>query len=311
MLIITEKFIFWAYSAIVLSMEKSTFKRININGLLKQTSPKIAPFIPKPVIRYLERLLHIEEINDFIESNYNDQPLEFVNKCIKYLNFNVVVENQERLNYIAAKRAIIVSNHPLGGTESLIMLDALKARNENLLMISQGIMEHIKPLWPLLISIPTEKNRKEIEDFREAFDTDKTIIMFPAGYCSRVLSNKVFFDYQWHPTFVKMAKRYNRCIIPIHISGQNSKKFYRLSALRRALKIKTSLETIYLPDEMFKQANSTVTLTVGDVIEAETLSEGSLSAFNISDRIRNYVYKLGLDKEVKFNLSDKAVLPLK
>jgi hypothetical protein len=141
-------------------MEKSTFKRININGLLKQTSPKIAPFIPKPVIRYLERLLHIEEINDFIESNYNDQPLEFVNKCIKYLNFNVVVENQERLNYIAAKRAIIVSNHPLGGTESLIMLDALKARNENLLMISQGIMEHIKPLWPLLISIPTEKNRK-------------------------------------------------------------------------------------------------------------------------------------------------------
>lgn len=292
-------------------MENSTFNRINIKGLLKEVSPKVAPFVPGFLIRYLERLLHVEEINDFVEANYNDQPLEFVEKCIKYLNFNVIIENKEKLSNLVNDRAIIVANHPLGGTESLIMLDALKEYNEDLLMISQGVMEHIKPLWPLLISTPKEKNRKDIEAFREAFDTDKTIIMFPAGYCSRILSNKTFFDYQWHQTFVKMAKRYNRSIIPIHISGANSKRFYRLSALRRALRIKTSVESIYLPDEMFKQANTTTTLTVGDTIDKETLAKEKSNAFIVTDKIRNYVYKLGLDKNTKFSFSDDVVLPLK
>ena len=176
-------------------------------------------------------------------------------------------------------------------------------------MVTKSVITALQPLEPILTPIPKRGLRSACEEFKHDFEGDYPIVMFPAGYCSRPLSSGHLFDFQWYPTFLKMARRTKRPIVPIHIDGENSQRFYRLSSLRRRLRIKTSLESLLLPDEMFHQRGKVVTLSVGQLIHPEQLSRET-SDWHWADVIRNYVYTLGNQSQLSFNPQAIPVLPL-
>lgn len=287
----------------------SGFTRIDIGNLLKSHFPKISPFVPRWTIRNLERLLHIGEINDFLEAHFQDDPREFVRQCVLYFELTGTVRGQQYLEDAASNRPVIVANHPLGGPESLVLMDVLASYAPEVRMVTKGIIGEIKPLQPLLVPIPKKHDRSSVERFKTAFASDHPIIIFPAGYCSRVLSNGEIFDFAWHPTFVKMARKFDRPVLPVHISGANSKKFYRISAWRRALHIKTSLESLYLPDEMYKQRGNSLVLTFGHPITPDALVH-DIPDNSLADRIRNHVFRLGKMPSACFDCDVEPLLPL-
>jgi putative hemolysin len=84
------------------------------------------------------------------------------------------------------------------------------------------------------------------------FNSDKAICIFPAGLVSRKQQG-VIKDLEWKRTFVTYAKTTGHPIIPIHIEGKLSRFFYGLHRLRTWLGIKTTLEMLYLADELYKQ----------------------------------------------------------
>ena len=283
--------------------------RVDIEKLLESQAPRLAPCIPRWVVRSLERLLHIEQINDFMEDHYDDEPMEFVHQCVAYFELKTEIENEDSLKQIDAKRPIIVANHPLGGPESLVLIDALSSYSRDISMVAKGIIGEIKPLKPILVPIPTRGDPASVSRFRDAFSGDAPVIIFPAGYCSRPLSNGILFDFGWHSTFVKMARKFDRPLLPIHISGANSKRFYRMSTWRRRLRIRTSLESILLPDEMYRQQGKTVRLTVGNMI-APKVFDATVSDSVWADRVRSHVYRLGSEHDTIFDPAAKPVLPL-
>ena len=57
-------------------MEKE--KRIDVKRLIESKNKKIASWLPKFVIRYLERIIHQKEINHYLEKYKN----EYVNNII-------------------------------------------------------------------------------------------------------------------------------------------------------------------------------------------------------------------------------------
>jgi len=285
------------------------FKPIVLEELITQHAPSFAPWVPKMVLNRLSSLLHLDEINTFLSEHFHDGPLEFVASVVEFLELKLKTQGQTSLKDIPTNRPIIVANHPLGGPESLVMMHAVGKIDPKVKMVSKAILGELKPLKPLLIPIPTWNQRALVGQYRQAFNSDMPIIMFPAGYCSRPLSNKVIFDLKWYSSFVRMARVYNRPILPVHIDGANSNKFYRLSSLRRALRIKVSFESLYLPDEMFKQRGKTITLSCGQLIEPNQLPS-DLSDDLLADRIRSYVYLLGQDNQRQFDATEASVLPL-
>ncbi|WP_422478118.1 hypothetical protein [Pleomorphochaeta sp. DL1XJH-081] len=286
------------------------FRRIELRALLQEHKGTIAKFVPRWLLMSLERLLHLQEINDLLEKHFGDDPLTFIRSVNELFQLSPVIHGKDRLVSSLDKRPIIVANHPLGGPESLVLMEVVGNVTNDVRMVAKEVLTALKPLAPVLTPIPNPKKRQSCAAFKRDFATDIPIIVFPAGYCSRPLSNGTLFDYQWYPTFVKMARRSGRPILPIHIDGENSKRFYRLSSLRRNLHVKTSLESLFLPDEMFRQRGKVITLTVGELIQTELLPQ-TKSDWHWADMIRNHVFALGSSLDMVFDPHATAILPLK
>lgn len=277
--------------------------------MLHSLAPRIAPLVPRWGIRKLERLLHVDQIKDFMEEYFNDKPLESASRRVEYCELSTKVVQKNNLAIVSSERPIIVANQPLGGPESLVLMDVLKQSTDNLSMVVKRIIGEVRPLEPLLVQMLARRDQMSSQVFRDVFAGDEPIIIFPAGYCSRPLSNGTLFDYAWHSTFVKMARRHRRPLLPIHISGFNSKRFYRLSALRRAVGLKVSLESILLPEEMYRQQGNTIRLVVGQAVGHKVFRHDTCDSV-WADRVRNHVYRLKEDPSTVFDPASPAVLPL-
>ena len=84
-------------------------------------------------------------------------------------------------------------------------------------------------------------------------------------------------DPAWRASFVRLAERYDRTIIPLYVGGSLSDRFYRAAWLRKALGVKFNFEMLLLADEMFRQRGRSFRIRVGEPIPAEELAScGSL-----------------------------------
>lgn len=92
-----------------------------------------------------------------------------------------------------------------------------------------------------------------------------------------------------------------RDIIPCHIDGHNSNRFYNISNLRNTLGIKSNIEMLLLVDEMYKQKNKNLTITFGRPIPFSIFSK-SFSDVEWAQRVKNHVYDLEKDPSIEFTV---------
>ncbi|MFM8513936.1 MAG: glycerol acyltransferase, partial [Bacteroidota bacterium] len=78
-------------------------------------------------------------------------------------------------------------------------------------------------------------------------------------------------DLPWKKTAVSLARREKVPLVPVHISGQLSERFYRVASWRKILGIPWNLEMMLLVDELFRLRNTTLTITIGEAIPASHL----------------------------------------
>jgi putative hemolysin len=120
------------------------------------------------------------------------------------------------------------------------------------------------------------------------------MLYFPAGLCSRLIKGEIT-DLEWKKNFIKQARKYNRDIVPIYFSGQNSKFFYRLAKIRKAIGIKFNIEMIFLPDEMFRQKNSIFDVIIGKPIPISSI-DNTKNLQQWCEEIREKCYELKPEK---------------
>jgi 1-acyl-sn-glycerol-3-phosphate acyltransferase len=101
----------------------------------------------------------------------------------------------------------------------------------------------------------------------------------------------VIKDLEWKRTFVTYAKTTGHPIIPIHIEGKLSRFFYGLHRLRTWLGIKTTLEMLYLADELYKQRGKKIVFTVGDPIFLSN-DEKNKDEQGIAQEIKELLYNI-------------------
>jgi putative hemolysin len=114
--------------------------------------------------------------------------------------------------------------------------------------------------------------------------------MFPAGICSRK-TNGVIRDLEWKKTFITKSVQTHRDVIPIHFEGENSKFFYRLANINKALGLKFNIAMLYLSDEMYKNRNKTFKVTIGKPIPWQTFDK-TRSASEWAQYVKGLVYEL-------------------
>ncbi len=271
--------------------ETENVKFIQVREVIHKKSPKLAKWIPKPLISYLERVIHEEEIN-YIMTKFRDQyGLDFVDDLIHELGVKVVLEGTEHIP--KDEHVIFASNHPLGGLDGIAIMHAIGQFRRDVKFLVNDILMNIRNLEPLFIPVNKvgSQAKSGILAIDQAYASENALLIFPAGLVSRKIGGKIT-DLEWKKSFITKAKKYKRDVIPVYIDGRNSNFFYNLARLRQKFGIKANLEMLYLPDEMFSQRNQTVTIRFGERIPYSHF-EQSKTEREWASEVRKMVYRMG------------------
>tara|TARA_R110002072_G_scaffold296587_2_gene468615 strand:- start:7480 stop:8364 length:885 start_codon:yes stop_codon:yes gene_type:complete len=280
--------LFWKKSNFEANMQD--VKLVDIENLIASKNPKILKWTPRFVLRYLKKILHQDEVNDFISKNKDKKGADWCKAGVDFLEMTYSVKNIEKIP--KEGKIVIAMNHPLGGMDAIVLIDALKDHRKDLKFIVNDLLMNIESMEDMFVGVDKYGKAKDSirTQIKNLFQSDNAVCIFPAGLVSRETKGEVK-DLVWKKTFVTYSKDYERTIVPIYIEGKLSPFFYRLSRIRKFFGIKMNIEMLYLSNELFKQRGKHINFVVGDPIEKEYLFNEKNDR-TLSANIKNITYAL-------------------
>ncbi|MBB2952394.1 MULTISPECIES: 1-acyl-sn-glycerol-3-phosphate acyltransferase [Sphingobacterium] len=275
--------------------EVASRKFIEVREVIRKKSPKLIKWIPSFLLKYLERTIHEDDINDIMTRFSDLKGLDFVDALIKDLGVNV--ELKGAANIPIDESVIFASNHPLGGLDGIAFMHAIGQYRKDVKFLVNDILMNVGNLQPLFIPVNKlgGQGKSGIAAIEEAYASDSALLVFPAGLVSRKQGDGRIEDLEWKKSFINKAKKYKKDIVPVYIEGKNSNFFYNFARLRQKIGLKANLEMLYLPDEMFSQRNQTVTIVIGKKI-SYTHFDQSKGEKKWAEEVKRLVYGMSQEK---------------
>jgi len=170
--------------------EEEQVRFIEVRNVIHKKSPKLAKWIPKPLISYLERIIHEKEINYIMTKFKSLYGLDFVDALIEELGVHVVLEGGEDIPLDDS--VIFASNHPLGGLDGIAIMQAIGRYRRDVKFLVNDILLNIGNLEPLFIPVNKVGNQAKsgIVAIDQAYASDNALLIFPAGLVSRKIKGK-------------------------------------------------------------------------------------------------------------------------
>lgn len=270
---------------------------INLERVISSKSERLNRLMPGFIKSYLKRVIHEDEINKAIYRNRDKFGLDFVEAILNEFGARLNVSGLENLSN--KDRFIIASNHPLGGLDGLALMHVAGKIRPDIVFPVNDLLMNLPQLRSLFI--PINKHGSNVENAKiidDTFASDKAILYFPAGLCSRKQPGGIC-DLEWKKSFITKARKHKRDIIPCHIDGRNSDWFYNLSRFRNKIGIKANIEMLYLVDEMYKQHNKTLNIVFGKPIPWQTFDK-RFTDLEWAQRVKAHVYRLDAEPGLSF-----------
>ncbi len=275
-------------------MNEEFKKTIDLDTVLRGKMGAKAKWVPHFVVNWLKKTIHEDEVNRFLWESRDKVGVDWLEECVRYLDMTLNIEGMENLPPADdGKLYTLVSNHPLGGADG-VALGAIIGRhfNGNFRYLVNDLLLNLPGLAPVSIGInKTGAQSRSFPAMVEAgFQSTNHMLMFPAGLCSRKIDGKIA-DLPWKKTFVSKSIEYQRDVIPIHFSGQNSDKFYNIANICKKLNLKFNVAMLFLVDEMYKNVHKSFRVAIGKPIPWQSFDK-SHTPTEWAQIVREDVYKL-------------------
>ena len=269
---------------------KGELVKIDVDKVLRTRLPKHYRYIPRFLVRWLERAICQDRLNTILEKMADKNSVDAATVALDEMGITV---NASGLDELPLGRYMFVSNHPLGGLDGLALISLLGNRYErNIKFLVNDLLMAVTPLRGVFLPVNKygRQSREAASEIDVALSSDNQIITFPAGLCSRMQPDGSIADLPWQKAVVVHAVNYQRDIVPIYFDARNSSFFYRFAKWRKRLGIKFNIELIFLPKEMLKQSGSTLHFVVGKPIAWSSLDAHAPK--REAARLRDIVYSM-------------------
>lgn len=265
---------------------------IDVQRILKETYPdfKLGKN-NKWILKGLKKLIHEDDFNEFIDKHKHLRGFSFLDKLLTYFKFNYQIDNDSYFNIPSEGRLLVVANHPIGTLDGLALVKLIRSVRPDVRIVTNRVLSNIQPLKSLFFPVNVlTTDKKELKNtyktMLDALENEEAIIVFPAGEVSRITPNGVL-DGDWQSGFLKLAKKAQCPILPIHIKAKNSAFFYSASTFYKPL------GTMLLVNEMFNKKNQTIKFQVGAAIPYSEISKSDETNKQLCKRFRKHVLNLG------------------
>lgn len=275
-------------------MREITEKTIDVGEILRSKMGAKARFVPSPLVSWLKRIAHQDEVNKFLWDNRELVGTPWLEECVRYLDMTLEVEGEENLPpKDDGKLYTFVSNHPLGGIDGVALGSIIGRKyDDKFRYLVNDLLMNLPGLAPLCI--PINKTGNQSRNFpamvEAGFKSDNHMLMFPAGLCSR-RKKGIVCDLTWKKTFISKSVEYHRDVVPIHFGGQNSDFFYRLANFSDSYLKKVNVAMLFLVDEMYKNVHKKFRVKFGKPIPWQTFDK-SKSPMEWAKFVYDRVYEL-------------------
>ncbi len=270
-------------------------KFVEVRKLIADKNPALQRWLPGFFIRWIEKIIHQREVNEFFEKHEKSDIYTFCKDALDYLNFNVTISGLEHIPK-TPDRIIFASNHPLGGMDAISIIHLLKEVRPDIKFIVNDLLMAVTNLKDRFIGV-NKVGRSAIESLQKVeqqFAEGAATFIFPSGLVSRKINGRIE-DLEWKKTFISKSKKYNLPVIPVHIGGGLTNRFYRLANFRKFLGLKMNIEMFFLVDELFKQKNMQIDIVIGEPIPPETFNS-TKTDLAWAAWMKNQVYSLNTKK---------------
>lgn len=202
------------------------------------------------------------------------------------LNLKVDVSGLERLQ--TAGRVVTICNHPTGIADGIAVFDALKSRRPDICFYANADAHRVAPgFGDVLIPVEwveskrtREKTRATLTFTREAMDSERCLVIFPAGRLARRQADGSLRDPDWMASAISIARKHEAPVLPVHVSGPWSTLFHFFHGWS------DELRDITLFHELLNKQGRSFRLICGPPIAPSLLGDDAVEA---TRRLKDYV----------------------
>lgn len=244
----------------------------------------------------LMRLLKLSDVNEIYSESQELKGAAFAKKMLERMGVEYEVSEEDLANIPKSGPFILISNHPYGGIDGIILIALLNELRPDFKFVANYLLKQISPLSDNFIAVnPFEEigdkgiNILGVKQILEHLKTSPLGI-FPAGEVSALrLNNLKISDKKWEPAVGKIISKAGLKVVPVYFSGHNSLAFNLLGLLHPGLR------TIKLPSEMFNKTKHKIKLRIGKAIPFKELQD--FDQETLLNFLRAKTYALGASEE--------------
>ena len=283
---------------------------ISKEDLIKAAGLDKIGFLKRPVASAIMNITKINEVNALYNKLIHTKGVEFFDEFVREQDLSYIVFEEDLAKIPKTGPFIIVSNHPLGALDGILMCKIILRVRPDFKVMGNFLLSKIKPMDPFVISVNPFEERKDAysssSGMRETFrhlSEGGCLGIFPAGEVSN--KNNEYgevLDRPWGKTALKIIKKARVPAVPMYFHATNSKIFYNVA------KLHPDLQTLMLPTEMMRKRDHPIRIRIGKAISVKQMQEEE-TIEELGDYLYNKVYMLKSYYERRKSITEKLKLP--
>ncbi len=251
----------------------------------------LARLIKRP-FEYLSGLIAMDDI--YARAFRMPREIRFADRALQATGVRTRFADEELAQVPKEGTVIVVSNHPFGGIEGIILISLLKRVRPDVKAMANYLLAAIPEMREDFIFVDpfgsknsAKVNMRPIKDSLNWLKDGHLLIVFPSGEVSsfdrRTLRVR---DPAWSASIAALARKTNATVVPMFFPGRNSLFFILLGLIHPRLR--TSL----LPRQLANKKGHTIRVRIGSPLNTKALEPFSTDDVQLIKYLRFRSYLL-------------------